>query len=318
MNPIFIDFGFIQIYWYSVIMLFAILTGSFIFYKILRKNGISEFHITNILFYAILFGIIGARVYYVLFNLDYYLKYPIEILEVWNGGLAIHGALIGGIISIFVYCYKHKINVLKITDAAAVSIILSQSIGRWGNFFNSEAHGTVTTLTFLKKLMIPNFIIKGMYIDGEYFLPTFLFESIWDLLGFIILFLLYKKYKKLRLGQLTGIYFMWYSFGRFFIEILRTDSLMISNVALVLLIMIILMLTLFIIYKRYRLINKKKYYYLNIFILVIGIFISVLFSKNIGTIRVACFVSLVLFGIGFLILLYNSKDTRLKRLEMRK
>ena len=103
MNPIFIDFGFIQIYWYSVIMLFAILTGSFIFYKILRKNGISEFHITNILFYAILFGIIGARVYYVLFNLDYYLKYPIEILEVWNGGLAIHGALIGGIISIFVY-----------------------------------------------------------------------------------------------------------------------------------------------------------------------------------------------------------------------
>ena len=253
-----------------------------------------------------------------LFNLDYYLKYPIEILEVWNGGLAIHGALIGGIISIFVYCYKHKINVLKITDAAAVAIILSQSIGRWGNFFNSEAHGTVTTLANLKKLMIPNFIIKGMYIDGEYFLPTFLFESIWDLLGFIILFFTYKKYKKLRLGQLTGIYFMWYSFGRFFIEILRTDSLMISNVALVFLIMIILMLTLFIIYKKYRLINKKKYYYLNIFILVIGIFISVLFSKNIGTIRVACFVSLVLFGIGFLILLYNSKDTRLKRLEMRK
>ena len=165
MNPIFIDFGFIQIYWYSVIMLFAILTGSFIFYKILRKNGISEFHITNILFYAILFGIIGARVYYVLFNLDYYLKYPIEILEVWNGGLAIHGALIGGIISIFVYCYKHKINVLKITDAAAVSIILSQSIGRWGNFFNSEAHGTETTLTFLKKLYFLLFLTKqGFYI----------------------------------------------------------------------------------------------------------------------------------------------------------
>ena len=211
MNPIFIDFGFIQIYWYSVIMLFAILTGSFIFYKILRKNGISEFHITNILFYAILFGIIGARVYYVLFNLDYYLKYPIEILEVWNGGLAIHGALIGGIISIFVYCYKHKINVLKITDAAAVSIILSQSIGRWGNFFNSEAHGTVTTLTFLKKLMIPNFIIKGMYIDGEYFLPTFLFESIWDLLGFIILFLLYKKYVSLRLVRGKRYLFLYHS-----------------------------------------------------------------------------------------------------------
>ncbi len=317
MNPIFIDLGFIQIYWYSITMLLAILTGSFLFYKALKKKKISEFDITNILFYAVLFGIIGARVYYCLFNLDYYLKYPLEILEVWNGGLAIHGAILGGFIAIVFYCKKHKINILKITDAASFSVIIAQAIGRWGNFFNGEAHGGITTLETLKNMLIPNFIIKGMYIDGNYYLPTFYFEFLWNLIGFIVLFTIYKKYKNLKTGMLTGLYFMWYSFGRFFIEGLRTDSLLISNISLVVLITIFILLILFMLYKRYRKIDKKTFIISSVVVLILGILIILIFRNNLNYIRVAQFVSIMLFGIGLLITIYNSKDTRIRRLEMR-
>jgi len=317
MNPIFIDLGFIQIYWYSITMLLAILTGSFLFYKTLKKKKISDYHITNILFYAVLFGILGARTYYVLFNLDYYLEYPIEILEVWNGGLAIHGAIIGGLISILVYCKKHKINILKITDAASFSVIIAQAIGRWGNFFNGEAHGGVTTLEKLESMLIPNFIIKGMYIEGNYYIPTFYYEFLWNILGFIVLFTIYKKYKKLKTGMLTGIYFMWYSFGRFFIEGLRTDSLMISNIALVISIVLFILVILFMLYKRFRKIDKKKYQISSIIIVLIGILTIFIFKDNLSYLRVAQFVSIILFGIGFVITFYNIKDTRSRRLEMR-
>ena len=317
MNPIFIDLGFIQIYWYSITMLLAILTGSFLFYKALKKKKISEVDITNILFYAVLFGIIGARVYYCLFNLDYYLKYPLEILEVWNGGLAIHGAILGGFIAIVFYCKKHKINILKITDAASFSVIIAQAIGRWGNFFNGEAHGGITTLETLKNMLIPNFIIKGMYIDGNYYLPTFYFEFLWNLIGFIVLFTIYKKYKNLKTGMLTGLYFMWYSFGRFFIEGLRTDSLLISNISLVVLITIFILLILFMLYKRYRKIDKKTFIISSVVVLILGILIILIFRNDLNYIRVAQFVSIMLFGIGLLITIYNSKDTRIRRLEMR-
>ena len=243
MNPIFLDLGFIQIYWYSITMLFAIIIGSLIFYKILKNKGFNELIITNILFYAIIWGIIGARIYYVMFNLNYYLKYPIEILEIWNGGLAIHGAIIGGLLFIIFYCKKHKINILKITDSASLAIILSQAIGRWGKFFNSEAHGGITTYEKLKSGFIPEFVISGMNINGNYYIPTFYYEFLWNILGFVVLFICYKKYKKLKMGQLTGIYFMWYSFGRFFIEGMRTDSLMLGTIRVAQLVSIILFIS---------------------------------------------------------------------------
>lgn len=230
MNSVAIDLGFIQIYWYSITMLLAILVGSFIFYKGLREKGFKDETIVDMIFYTVICGIIGARIYFVIFNLNYYLKYPIEILEIWNGGLAIHGGIIGGLIFLYFYARKNKISLLKITDSAAIAIIIAQAIGRWGNFFNSEAHGTATTLSNLQKSFIPNFVIKGMYIDGLYYIPTFYYEFWWNLLGFIALVLIKKCSKKLKIGQLTGIYFMWYSFGRFFIERLRTDSLMFGSI----------------------------------------------------------------------------------------
>lgn len=227
MNPILIDFGVIQIYWYSVIILSAILIGSAIFLKRAKKEGYKEDFLTDTLFYLIIFSILGARLYYVLFNFGYYMKHPLEIVAIWNGGLAIHGGIIAGSICLLYRARKNKKSFLRLTDLLAPSIILGQAIGRWGNFFNSEAHGIATSKQVLENLHIPRFIIKGMNIDGVYYHPTFLYESIWCLLGFILLIYLSKKVK-LRRGGLTGIYFIWYSLARFFIESIRTDSLMLG------------------------------------------------------------------------------------------
>ena len=115
------------------------------------------------------------------------------------------------------------------TDIAVPSLIIAQAIGRWGNFFNSEAHGPVTTLANLESFHIPKFIIDGMYIEGVYYHPTFFYESLWCILGFIVLLLVRRFYKTLKTGQLTCIYLMWYGLGRLFIESLRTDSLMLGS-----------------------------------------------------------------------------------------
>ena len=239
MNPILIDLGIVQIYWYSVLILIAILIGSFMFLKSAKKEGYKEEFLTNVLFYMIIFSILGARLYYVLFNLEYYFKHPLEIIAVWNGGLAIHGGIIGGALCLLYHCLKYKKSFLRLTDLLAPSVILGQAIGRWGNFFNSEAHGPEVSRKVLENLHIPKFVINGMNIDGVYYHPTFFYESIWCLLGFIILIILKKK-TKLRRGGLTGIYFIWYGLARFFIESLRTDSLMIGNLKVAQIVSIIL------------------------------------------------------------------------------
>ena len=228
MNRIAVDFGFIQIYWYSLLILLAILSSSIIIYFEIKKRKIDQDFFINLLFNAVIFGFIGARLYYVVFNLDYYLKYPIEILEIWNGGLAIHGGLLFGGIFTLIYCKKYKQNTLKILDIIVVGLILGQAIGRWGNFFNQEAYGAVTTIAKLKSAGIPDFIINGMNILGEYHQPTFFYESIWNFFGFIAL-LLIRKYPRLKIGQLTGFYLIWYSSARIIIEGMRMDSLMLDN-----------------------------------------------------------------------------------------
>ena len=163
MNPVMVDLGVIKIYYYSVMILIGMLTGAFLIYKTLLKKGFSEEFITDLIFYTIIFGILGARIYYVLFNLPYYSKNILEIFEIWNGGLAIHGGIIGGVLWIVYYCKKKNVNILKITDVLCISLILAQAIGRWGNFFNKVAHGAITSLEHLQSLHIPKFIINGMY-----------------------------------------------------------------------------------------------------------------------------------------------------------
>ena len=228
MNSI-INLGFISIHLYSVCLMIAVILGYSLIVKESKRHGFNEEDVSNMMFYAIIFGIIGARVYYCLFNLDYYLKEPLQIFATWNGGLAIHGGIIGGLIALIIFCKKKNIEVIRACDLAVPSLIIAQAIGRWGNFFNSEAHGPLTTLAYLKDMNIPDFVIKGMYINGNYYIPTFYYESLWCILGFIILMVLRYVLKKHNKGILTSIYLIWYGIGRFFIESLRTDSLMFFN-----------------------------------------------------------------------------------------
>lgn len=229
MNPILFEIGPIKIYWYSITMLLGILIGGSLVVKEAKKFKISENFIYNLFFYIIPIALLGARLYYVIFNWNYYGNNLTSIFKVWEGGLAIHGGIIAGLLFIIYYTKKHKINTLKILDFIVVGLIIGQAIGRWGNFFNGEAHGPITTLEHLKSLNIPNFIIDGMHIGGNYYEPTFLYESLWCIIGFIILMILRYKVKNIKIGTITSMYFIWYGIGRFFIEQLRTDSLYIGD-----------------------------------------------------------------------------------------
>ena len=227
MNRVAIDLGFMQIYWYSIILLLAILIGTMVVYLEAKKHKMNSDDFTDLFFCTIVCGLVGARIYYVIFNLDYYLVHKLEVLAVWNGGLAIHGGIIGGAIYLLHFCKKRKYNMLKLLDMMVVGLIIAQAIGRWGNFFNQEAFGPVTTLKKLQDYMIPNFIIERMKIFGVYHEPTFYYESLWSLNGFIILNMV-RRIKNLKVGTLTGVYCIYYSIGRLYIESLRMDSLMIG------------------------------------------------------------------------------------------
>lgn len=241
MNPILLDFGVFQISWYSIFILVAIFIGGTLCLLEAKKHNMDSNFITNLVFWLALFGIIGARLYYVAFNWSYYSSNWIDVFRVWEGGLAIHGAIIADVIYIIIYSLKYKIKPLLLIDIVIPSVIIGQAIGRWGNFFNQEAHGGEVTRSFLEKLHIPNFIIEGMRIYGTYYQPTFLYESLWCILGFVFLIII-RQYKYLKIGQLTGIYFMWYGLGRFFIEMLRTDSLMLGSFRVAQIVSIVLFL----------------------------------------------------------------------------
>ena len=228
MNPIALQIGPFSIKWYSLMILLGVVVGIGLLLKEGKKYNYPKDFLFNLCFWAIIFGFIGARIYYVLFNFDIYKNDPISIFKIWEGGLAIHGGLIAGFMTMYLYCKKYNVRLLKITDMAVPGILLAQSIGRWGNFFNMEAHGGAVLRSTLESFHIPEFIINGMNINGVYYHPTFFYESLWCLLGFII-FILLKHYKYLKVGSLTFSYLCFYSVGRFVIEALRTDSLMIGG-----------------------------------------------------------------------------------------
>lgn len=217
-------FGF-NVYYYSLCILLGVIVAYILITREGKKQGLPKEFISDLIFYTLIIGILGARVYYCVFNLDYYLANPSEILKIYNGGLAIHGGVIAGLVFVYFYTKKKNVSFIKILDIVAPAVIIAQSFGRWGNFFNQEAHGGITTYQNLKNMHIPEFIINGMHIEGKYYYPTFFFESIWCLIGFIIL-MIARRNKNLRKGFQIGFYFIWYGIGRFFIEAFRTDSLM--------------------------------------------------------------------------------------------
>ena len=228
MNRVFISILGYEIKWYSFLILIAVLLGLYMYLKEGKKHNYQQDFLFNMAFWMIVFGFIGARAYYVLFNWGIYVNDPISILKIWEGGLAIHGGIIAGAITMYFYTKKYNVRMIKILDYTVPALILGQAIGRWGNFFNSEAHGGVVLKSTLESFHIPQFIIEGMYINGNYYHPTFFYESLWCLLGFIIM-LVVRRLKFTKVGTLTFFYLIWYGIGRFFIESLRTDSLMLGG-----------------------------------------------------------------------------------------
>ena len=264
MNSTLLDLGFIKIKWYSFFIFLGIIVAFILIKREANKKNLKNDDLINLLFYGIIIGILGARIYYVLFNISYYLANPIEIIEVWNGGLAIHGGVIATLIFLIIYTRKKKMNLLLLLDILVVGVIIAQSIGRWGNFFNGEAYGRIVSLSFLKGLHIPKFIIDGMFIDGFYREPTFLYESVFSFIGFIVL-LIVRNIKKLKVGVLTGIYFLWYGIERFIIEIFRSDSLMLGSFKIAMIVSIIFcVIGIYIIFKNIK--SNKLYKEATIFL----------------------------------------------------
>lgn len=215
----------IPIYWYALIIVSGIIIAMWLSSREAVRVGLKSEDITDFMLWGLPLSIIGARLYYILFDLPQYIADPIQIFNIRSGGLAIYGGLIAGAITLYFFTKYHFISMWTFLDIAAPSVLLAQAIGRWGNFMNHEAYGPVTTRIFLENLHIPRFIIDNMYIEGFYRQPTFLYESVWSLIGFILLLFLRNKKHLLKKGEVLLVYVMWYSFGRFFIEGLRTDSL---------------------------------------------------------------------------------------------
>jgi phosphatidylglycerol:prolipoprotein diacylglycerol transferase len=212
-NPILLDLGIIRIHYYGLIFVIAVLVSMFIIEKITKKQGsYNKNHIENLYLYLLVFGIIGARLYSVFFfDWNYYRYNLLDIVKIWNGGIAIQGAVISGIITLSIYCKKNKLDFLKYVDLFALVMPLAQAIGRWGNFFNGELYGRISELPW------------AIYIAStdNYHQPVFLYESILNIILFVVLFrFLSRGYFK---GKIISYYIIGYGIVRFLMEFIRID-----------------------------------------------------------------------------------------------
>lgn len=233
LNRVFIQIGSLPIYWYGLIIATGVLIGLYIATREADKRGLHKDIIIDLLVFAIPIAILSARLYYVIMEADQYIGGPFwKVFAVWEGGLAIHGALIGAVLTAIVYSRVRKVSFWQLADIIAPSLILGQAIGRWGNFMNQEAHGGPVSEAAYNNFLqyLPDFITNQMCINGVMYHPTFLYESVWNILIFILLILL-RKYNPLR-GVIFLTYVWTYSLGRFFIEEMRTDSLYVFGTSL--------------------------------------------------------------------------------------
>ena len=205
-----------DIYWYGIIICVGFILAALYVNARTKDFGITSDNLTDCLIICVPLGIICARIYYVVFEWSYYAQHPDEIIAIWKGGIAIYGGIIGTLIGLYVYSRVKKLSFASLCDLAAFGLLIGQCIGRWGNFVNGEAHGGPTTLPW------------GMTIDDQSMVhPTFLYESLWNLVGFILLHF-YSKKRKFK-GEMALLYVAWYGAGRAWIEGLRTDSLYIGS-----------------------------------------------------------------------------------------
>jgi phosphatidylglycerol:prolipoprotein diacylglycerol transferase len=260
-NPVAFELGPLAVHWYGVIIGIGALLGLWIAVRESQRRGLHKDTFVDLILYAIPIAILCARAYYVIFQWnEYYRDHPEDIIKIWEGGLAIHGGLIGAVLTGIVFARKRGLSFWKLADIAAPSILLGQAIGRWGNFINQEAYGGPVSRAFLENLHLPEFIINQMNIQGQYHHPTFLYESLWSFTGVIILLILRKV--NLGRGELFLTYVIWYSIGRYFIEGMRTDSLMLTDTlraAQIMSFTLIAIAVILIIVRRVRGYSRTKY-----------------------------------------------------------
>lgn len=221
------------IYFYALAIITGIGTAYFYANHIAKKIGFKEENLFDGFIYGVILGIVGARLWYVLFSWSDFKDDPLRIITGFfaeEGGLAIHGGIIAAGIFAYFFCKKRNEDPLKLGEMLFPGFLIGQIFGRWGNFFNKEAHGgaigsVLSGRQFLDSLPIPRFIVDQMYINGNYMHPTFLYEAMWNFIGLVIIIILRKNSKKYWYGDGIPFYFVWYGIGRFFIESLRTDAL---------------------------------------------------------------------------------------------
>ncbi len=224
-DPVAIHIGH-GIYWYGIILAIAMLAGLYLCMKQAKHYGLTEDNVMDMVLWAVPCCIIGSRLYYVLFNLDLYRRTDgsldwAAMVRIWDGGLAIYGTVIVGVIVALIYTKRHKIPFFAMGDLAVMGLLLGQIIGRWANFINREAFGTETTLPWRMKLWLTSFYSVEVH-------PTFLYESLWNLVGLLLILFIVSKGRRFD-GENTWFYFLWYGLGRSWIEGLRTDSLYLFN-----------------------------------------------------------------------------------------
>ena len=252
-NPTAFKVGPIPVQWYGILITTGIILAFIVVQKEMVKRGMHPDFLTDLLIWAVPISIVSARIYYVVFSWSSYKDTPADVFKIWEGGIAIHGALIGAFLTTYIYTKSKGMSFWKVADIAAPGLLIGQIIGRWGNFINQEAHGGPVSEAFLANTMIPDWIMKQMTIDGVTYHPTFLYESLWNLVGLVIILLLRKV--RLKRGGMFLFYLTWYSIGRYFIEGMRTDSLYggdLRAAQIVSIITIIVAVSLFI-YRRYKL-----------------------------------------------------------------
>jgi len=242
MDPIAFRLGPISVYWYGIIIVVAVLVAAYIASLEAKRRGQNPDHVWNALLLCLLLGIIGARLYHVfssprggMLGWDYYRQHPIAIFQIWRGGLGIYGAVAGGLLGVYIYARLNKLSFLQWADIGTPGLILAQAIGRWGNFVNQELYGYPTNLpwgiTIDPPYRIPPYDDLTVYPADTRFHPTFLYESLWNLLGFILLMYVARRYSKRLLdGDILCLYAIWYPVGRIFVEALRPDAWLIRGI----------------------------------------------------------------------------------------
>ncbi len=230
-GPTIIELGLLTIRWYGLLIASAVLIGVSLSQYLAKQRHVDPNLLGDLAIWLVIGAIPAARLYYVLFEWKQYSQHPDQIIAIWNGGIAIHGAILGGTLAAIIFARIQKVSVWQLADLVAPSLILGQAIGRWGNFFNSEAFGDPTNLPW--KLYIPPQRRPASFLNFEYFHPTFLYESLWNLMVFGLLITLFNRSLKgkprLKVGTIALVYMVAYSCGRVWIEGLRTDSLMIGG-----------------------------------------------------------------------------------------